>query len=154
MEFIVCNRKIAESRQFTFPHIMISISNPLDPHASLPDNPNRIDVRRFKFHDADIYLGKPDIRDSARLKGGEVVLFSDNDAEDIIRFIEYNLDSVPTCVVHCAAGISRSPGVAAALSKIFNNEDDYYFKRYRPNLYIYNKIMNNYYKQNYNYEYK
>jgi predicted protein tyrosine phosphatase len=44
-------------------------------------------------------------------------------------------------IVHCDAGHSRSPAVAAAISKAFGEDDSMYFKRYRPNMRVYRNLL-------------
>lgn len=50
-------------------------------------------------------------------------------------------------VLHCDAGMSRSPGVAAALSKVLVGDDSQFFKRYRPNMRVYRTLLERYYDQ-------
>jgi len=38
-------------------------------------------------------------------------------------------------------GYSRSPAVAGALSKIYFNEDERFFKSYQPNMHVYRTIL-------------
>ena len=50
-------------------------------------------------------------------------------------------------VLHCDAGMSRSPGLAAALSKVLVGDDTEFFKRYRPNMRVYRTLLERYYEQ-------
>jgi predicted protein tyrosine phosphatase len=128
LDIIVCNRDRSE-KPFDFKHIMISISCPNDP-VELPNSANRISVLFLKFHD----FNKP-------IEGYKI--FDEEDAKRIIDFVNMNQGSKEDwkLVVHCDAGISRSAGVAAALSKIFNDDDKYFFKHYLPNSLVYNTIL-------------
>ena len=72
----------------------------------------------------------------------DIKVFDDSHADKILEFVStYALD-IDLIVVHCEAGISRSAGCAAALSLIYNKEDQYYFDNYLPNMLVYRKIIN------------
>ena len=43
--------------------------------------------------------------------------------------------------VNCAAGISRSAGVAAAISKFYTGDDNKFYKAYVPNRYVYMRVL-------------
>lgn len=65
-------------------------------------------------------------------------------ATEILNTVERFKDKVNTIVVHCAAGVCRSAGCAAALLWIYNNGDDSQVmnsKRYRPNSHVRHLIM-------------
>ena len=122
----VCNRDKVESHEFRVPHLMISISAPND-KPKLPINKNRIATLSLGFHDIDKSLK-------------EYKIFSKKDAYKIFEFLKLN-KSIKNIVIHCDAGISRSPGVAAALAKIFNKDDSLYFKTYLPNRLVYKTML-------------
>ena len=50
--------------------------------------------------------------------------------------------------MNCEAGISRSAGIAAALSKIIDKVDTIFFKNFIPNRHIYRTIMEEWADQN------
>ena len=70
-------------------------------------------------------------------------------ADEILQFVKNYSPWVSNIVVHCEAGISRSAGVAAAISKILNGNDDYFFdyfhNRFVPNMTCYKRILEEYY---------
>ena len=70
-------------------------------------------------------------------------------AREILSFVKTHLPWISNIVVHCEAGISRSAGVAAALAKILNGNDDFFFdyfhNRYVPNMTCYRRILEQYY---------
>lgn len=68
-------------------------------------------------------------------------LFSQEQAEQIWNFLEEYSPKIKTLLVHCEAGISRSPATAAAISKVLNGDDSFYFKRYTPNAFVYRTIL-------------
>lgn len=127
LNLTVCNRDKAESHKFLFPHLLISISCPND-KPKLPENKNRIATLSLEFHD----LNEP---------YKEYKLFSKEDAYKIFEFLRQN-ENIRNIVVHCDAGVSRSPAVAAALAKIFNGDDSKYFKEYLPNILVYKTMLN------------
>ena len=67
------------------------------------------------------------------------VLFSEEDAEEIIDFVLAHR-SVETLLVHCYGGESRSRAVAAFLVKMFGKDDSRYFETGRPNQYVYDVL--------------
>ena len=70
------------------------------------------------------------------------VLFSYIHALQILAFVERHKNDIDLLIVHCVAGISRSPAVAAALSKIYGiNNYHTYFTLYRPNEHVFNVLM-------------
>lgn len=72
----------------------------------------------------------------------DIKVFDESYADKILEFVStYALD-VDLIAVHCEVGISRSAGCAAALSLIYNGEDQYYFDNYLPNILVYRKIIN------------
>lgn len=68
---------------------------------------------------------------------------SKNDAARIAgTFAQYN-DRVSQIIVHCDAGYSRSPAVAAALTKALGEDDSSYFGHgYCPNMHVYRLVLN------------
>jgi predicted protein tyrosine phosphatase len=63
------------------------------------------------------------------------------DAHTILAFVEEHLPSVETIVCQCDAGLSRSAGLAAALSRILQGDDRYFFQRFAPNERVYQKLL-------------
>jgi predicted protein tyrosine phosphatase len=119
-------------------HAVISIQDPFEKFVYLPKNKNRVGVLKLKFYDFDGEQGIP-IYDAH--------LFTEKDANYILNFVERIKDRVDLICVNCVAGVSRSAGIASALSKIYNNDDSYYFKHYCPNMFIYRTILNIHYNE-------
>lgn len=118
------------------PTIVISISNSDgEKPRALKKNLENVVEKLYLFFDdvdtADTYLQE----------------FQKDDAKSILDFVGRNMSSCDNIFVHCCAGISRSAGVAAALSKILNRNDEYYFKRYCPNMLVYRTILDYYYNE-------
>lgn len=73
--------------------------------------------------------------------GSENHMFSNEQADEILKFVKEMYDRVEVFLVHCEAGISRSPAIAAALTKIYGGDDSFYFENYNPNMLVYNKLL-------------
>jgi protein-tyrosine phosphatase len=62
-------------------------------------------------------------------------------ADEIWQFVEQHREQVGAVVVHCEAGVSRSPTVAAALCKGMGGDDRRFFRRYQPNMHVYRLML-------------
>ena len=115
------------------PSIVISINEPnMDPPYLYP---TFIDKHHVFVHDVD------DVNFAE--KNGYIVLSKDQ-ATKIIKFVDkYRKAGINKVYVHCLAGVSRSAGTAAALSKIYNDDDSYFFTcgKYHPNSHIRSLIL-------------
>ena len=97
------------------------------------ENKNIINVAYVQFDDID----------SSETINGETPM-SKSDAKTIVdAFMKYK-DRVEQIIVHCDAGYSRSPAVAAALAKALGMSDEVYFSsgQYCPNRHVYRMMMN------------
>ena len=111
-------------------HVIISISSAQDDVAKLPSSPCCRGVLRLFFAD----VAHPE-------RHPELKAFSDADARAIWSFVLEHRASIERIVVHCDAGWSRSPAVAAALAKTLGQSDAEYFRRYHPNLHVYRTLL-------------
>jgi len=68
--------------------------------------------------------------------------FSEDHANEILDFVNLHWDNVELFFIHCEAGQSRSPAVAAAIMKIKGFDDSEWFKTKRPNAHVYRTILN------------
>jgi predicted protein tyrosine phosphatase len=145
MKFWVRNRKeVEDSNPLMTKHIIISIYTPFDAPPKVKKNDFTQGVLQLAFDDLD-NPGPSTIRAM-----GEVVLFNEQMADQIIEFVNSHKDGVNCIVCHCDAGVSRSAGTAAALSKYFNNDDSEYFsssgmysaRRFSPNMRVYRILLN------------
>jgi predicted protein tyrosine phosphatase len=101
---------------------VISITDPGSTKIELPISEHR--VIRKQFHDLeDNYPGKEP----------HILLFNNTIAKEIVDFLE--IINGDTVIVHCEAGISRSPAIAAAIALKYVSEEvcQTFFKRYLPN---------------------
>lgn len=126
----VLSRKGAEEFKTNERHIIISVSDPDSTKANLPEQKSRVDALFLSFHDLD-----------KEYPSDKVVLFAKNMAELVWAFVNKYKDDVKLIVVNCEAGISRSAGIAGAISKVLDGEDDYYFKHYCPNRLVYRTML-------------
>ena len=70
------------------------------------------------------------------------VLFSDEMAQEIIKFIRTYKNKVDTLLLHCYAGQSRSRAVGAFAFKMLGGDNSAWFEKYSLNHYVYN-VLNN-----------
>ena len=111
------------------PTIVISIDDVGFPVTPIDiDNPNILGVLKLFFTDTDI---------------ADAYAMTDEDADNIISFVKHYLPLRPEILVHCAAGVSRSAGVAAALGRWLNGDERFVFDSpYRnPNILCYKKVL-------------
>lgn len=108
--------------------IIISISNVVDKRPAFAINHSIRDILYLWFDDEE---------------QGDTMI-SKEDARDIVNFVLKWKDRVNKIIVHCAAGVSRSAGVAAAIGKYVNDDDNFIFKnkRYVPNMACYRTVLN------------
>ena len=128
-----------ESTVFDNPVAIISIRSNQDGEKPELSNTNARDILYMVFHDIDV--ASMDKRAKLSLNEEYEIreayhLISHLEAMQIIEFVEKNKDIPIIC--QCEAGISRSAGVAAALSVIYNDTDNWVFnnKQFIPNRYV------------------
>jgi len=139
MKFLVMSEREIKNYQENKPHIIISIRSPKYPIelGKIASQANCLDILWLDFHDLDgLHMPNSDIK---------VKLFTQEDAKNILNFINKYKNNINLVICQCEAGISRSAGVAGALSKIFNGEDAEIFNNYLPNMLVYRTILEVYY---------
>jgi predicted protein tyrosine phosphatase len=135
MRIVVFNEDMIQKFTTNEKHILISVQDPNYDFVKLPKQISRLAWIGFHFYDLD--------------KDTEVFpysrfMFTSIQARIILDFVALWKNKVDLICINCCAGISRSAGVAAALSKILNNDDSYYFKHYLPNMLVYRTILEEY----------
>lgn len=129
ISILVLSRGLAEKYTSDQPYAMISIGNACDiGEVPLQDDLLRRKLLRLKFTD-----------DDAPSKHG--TSFEVDQATEILEFIRH-LEDCTIIVCHCEMGMSRSAAVAAAISHILNRDDEFFFKQYTPNMWVYRQILN------------
>lgn len=141
LRIIVMGRREAEAYRFSFPMLVLSI---VDPHRLSPDadiKPGYTRIERFRFHDLDPKqhedeAGEPLPRDLIRQ------CMTADDADRVVSAVEGWLDEKgEEILVHCDAGISRSAGVAAALSWLYNGDDSHWHKTKLLNAHVKRQVI-------------
>ena len=115
---------------YSRPWAAISITDTDAPDARIR-TANRVGLLRLHFDD--IHAPSP-----------FYTAFSTEDARRVLAFAAKVWDKADVLHVHCEAGISRSSGTAAALSKIYFGDDGEFvesFNGYRPNKLVYRTIL-------------
>lgn len=147
MRYIVHTRGEMECVVPGQPYAVISIGTPGDAEAVLCINEHCRGVLRLWFDDADKANGLPVLllRGADESEEMEPVRLFDSEAADRILDFWSEMRSEPAVAlfyVHCHAGHSRSPAVAAALQKIESGDDAYWFAGKCPNMLVYRTILN------------
>lgn len=131
MKFTIMN--VSQAKKLSYkenidPCAIISITDAISIPVSFNPNKNIVGILRLTFDDTDIK---------------SPYSITERDAVNIIEFVEKYKDITDNFIIHCEAGISRSAGVAAALSKIYNGSDCDIFENpmYKPNMLVYNTIL-------------
>jgi predicted protein tyrosine phosphatase len=144
MEFFVYSRRAVELIDpHEVPHIFISITTPGDPQglAKLPENQRTLGVLRLSFHDFDS-IADDVLKSMEEEEGMKYTLFGPSEADQVVNFVDEHLVYAKALIVHCDAGVSRSPATAASIAKCFYKQDDsMFFKRYHPNMRVYRGIL-------------
>jgi predicted protein tyrosine phosphatase len=120
------------------PHAFISIKTPKDGDAMIPVTEDTAGILRLAFDDIDPKQHYPD---GFKFRLGDTP-FDDAMASEVWKFID-DLPEECSVFIHCDAGLSRSPGLAAGLSKVLNDDDAGYFENAYPNMLVYNTIITN-----------
>ncbi len=74
----------------------------------------------------------------------DYVLIGGNTANKILEDFSKFKDKIESLAVHCGAGLSRSPAVAAALNDCFslsNSSEEFFEGGYTPNMFVYRTII-------------
>lgn len=133
LQFFGCIMKIAVmsksgAREFNYdePWICISISSDPTQFPELHEE-NLAGVLRLCFLDVDLH------RNSG---------MTEEQGLQALEFVDSHIATAKFLLVHCEMGMSRSPGIAAALFKVFTGQNDqFWFERYTPNTRCYNTVL-------------
>lgn len=122
MYFNVINRSLASKPEtynvIEVPYLVISISSHEEPTIAIPSNDNCVDKLFLKFDDKSYAT-----QETLAHYVGTAYPMKTEDAKKILEFVLKYKDDVNDIIVHCEAGISRSPAVAIALSEILNGKE-------------------------------
>jgi predicted protein tyrosine phosphatase len=136
MDIYVYSRSAIEAtRPHEVPHVIVSITSSPADVARLRTTDACRGVLRLSFLDADVPSDQHP----------EAELFSETQAASVWAFVMQHRGAIDRLVVHCDAGVSRSPAVAAAIAKALGVDDtDYFGGRYRPNMRVYRMLLDAY----------
>lgn len=112
---------------FDKPWAAISVATYSEDWPNLSEE-NRVGLLQLAFHDID----------EAIYGYG---LISEDQAFQVLEFVDQVWDKIETLLIHCEAGISRSPAIAAAISRIKIGHDGGYFNTHIPNRYVYRALL-------------
>lgn len=104
------------------------------------------DVLTIQFDDVNVYsLEEQGYSEwlSEQKKLGKIRVF-DNSISCLIKHFVDSVnkdDEITTLLIHCAAGVSRSPAVAAAISQYLYGDDGNFFETQVPNKYVYEVLL-------------
>jgi predicted protein tyrosine phosphatase len=136
MEIFVYSRSGIEAvKPHEVPHVIISITSGPGDMARLRTTEACRGILRLSFLDADAPSDQQ----------AEADLFSEEQAARVWSFVLQHRPDIERIIVHCDAGMSRSPAVAAAISKALTGDDaDFFGGRYRPNMRVYRTLLEAY----------
>ncbi len=130
MEIIVADRQTIEAGILVkAAYILISITDPDQRKARIPKQAGLRGELLLSFHNAQPSTG---MKLPMHIK-----LMTEDAARQIWRFIEKYKATVGTIVIQCEQGMSRSPAVAAAISKMLGRDETPFWQKYQPNRYVY-----------------
>lgn len=126
----VLDRSLARTVTHPEPYAVISIGEPQIKPALLADSPHCRAILRLHF--SDVASDLPRLRFVTH-----VAPFTLDMARQIADFTREQIQNgVRLLVVHCEAGMSRSAGVATALSQFYNHDETHFLVHYRPNAHV------------------
>ncbi|MEI7835314.1 MAG: hypothetical protein WCK05_02770 [Planctomycetota bacterium] len=134
MKFLVASRDEAVCGVLVRePYVVISISDPGSRQPKVKISGLCREVLHLRFHDAEPTEGF-ELPSTIRLMTPADALVTWN----LIRRWQ---EEIETVLVHCHAGMSRSPAVAAAICRALGQNDSRFFREYQPNMYVYGLIL-------------
>ncbi len=108
-------------------------------YGELQDSKNYLAIKKYVFDDIEY---TPEQEEGC---GEDYLAINDSIAREIITDFKPYRNSIDELLVHCWAGLSRSPAVAKALNDIFKlgNSDSEFSEYNQMNMFVYNFLMNN-----------
>jgi hypothetical protein len=119
---VMSRADLSVEQPFDRPVAVVSIRNPGGPRVDMPPSAHVRDVLRLEFEDVD---------DPSR-----GVAMTEEQAAAILAFAARHVGTDAVIVCQCEAGVSRSAGVAAALSRIHFGHDGGFHRTHRPNPWV------------------
>lgn len=131
-QLVVCSRITATDFKCDEPWACISISNSVGDWPDIDDD-CRVDILQLVFVDV-VFSVSQDF---------DYSVFSERTALEILDFVEELWWEIEVLMIHCDAGISRSSAVAAAISKLYLDDDSEFYDEdlYDPNPLVYDILL-------------
>lgn len=106
---------------------------------------HNIDIKFYLFDDVDKETKYYDLK---KKKYYYLIPMRKDQSKNIAFLVKENYNKFDYLIVHCNAGISRSAGVVGAICKYLWNDDNDVFndKYFKPNMYVYNLLLNSFYE--------
>jgi predicted protein tyrosine phosphatase len=127
MKFIVLSRRLIEqAKPYDKPHVIISVRTPGDPEeAKLPVGDHTVASLRLQFQEM---YDEEKLRERDQYHAQRGNAFTLDTGNYVLSFIKRYADKIEAVIVHCDAGLARSPAIAYALSKtVFADEENKFF---------------------------
>ena len=126
-----------KSSSFSVPTAIISITAPTEEPIIFANNDNIKEIFRMRFYDIDV--GEVVLREDTELREA-----TQEDFNGLKTFIDsLKAKNIEQLIVQCAAGISRSAGVACAIDEYLGLNNNFWFQRqYFPNILVYRLTCN------------
>jgi hypothetical protein len=124
---VMSRADLAEPEPFDRPVALVSIRSPGGPVVEIPPSSYVRDVLRLEFDDVD----DPKVG----------VVMTDEQARRILEFVRPHVGTDVQVVCQCEAGVSRSAGVAVALSRIHFGHDGGFYRTHRPNPWVRRRLL-------------
>jgi len=127
MHIAIASRLIAEkvSALIKTPHAIISITDPDSDLANFAPNENRLAILSLRFYDLEDISAEMSLKDAAEyITQFGHGLFKDEQAAEIVDFVQHIEGRAKGILVHCEAGVSRSAAVAAVMELVLNGSNE------------------------------
>lgn len=141
MQIKVTNRGTAEVIKFDIPYIVISIHSTGSSPANIPNHSACLGILPICFDDVpyDINTDKVQCKAIAKDQANQIWTFVD-------YYLNFNKDisqqKAELILIHCDAGVCRSPAIAAAIDLVYSGNNDKWFKPpYLPNKKVYTTML-------------
>lgn len=124
MKFIIFSRRLIEHVEpYNKPHIIISVRTPGDPEeVKLPVAEHTLASLRLQFFET---YGEEELKERNQYHMQRGNAFTVDTGKYVLNFVERYVGKIEAILIHCDAGLARSPTIAYALSKtVFINEDN------------------------------
>lgn len=143
--FVVASKTLAKTTEFDEPWAAISVSTHAGDFAKLRET-NRVGLLRLAFWDISTPPEQSLVIDPdtfTLINRFDNKLFTREQARQVLDFAKEHWDKVECFLVHCEAGRSRSPAIAAALEYIYHGREASmpYFKKFKLNHFVYKTIL-------------